>query len=369
MGEPPLLSWRQTFRGRCGRLVSGKAVRANIINELPQMRANDKKAYIRLGVKSVAILPLEVGRWVLGAMSFATVKTERIWSDELVSRLKLVSQIFANALKRKRIVEALRNSEERFRVMSDTAPVMLWVSGPDKKCTHFNKRWLDFTGRSLNDELGDGWAYSVHPEDCNTAWRHTKVLSMPAGASEWSTAFAVLTGSIAGLSILVHPTFARTIPLPDSLGPASTSTIAKRLNKLFADLPAGSSMPRRTSGVVSRENSMMTSTRVSPSLRLRLNGSPQRFLPPSMGQGNPFASSRSVWSRFHNTCRLFHISSTHHNSNSSVLIWQSVIAARNTRGNRVKVVYKQNGLPTDIPADISLCVFRLLQGFTQLCYA
>jgi PAS domain S-box-containing protein len=59
----------------------------------------------------------------------------------------------------------VRESEERFRLVANTAPVMIWMAGTDRLCSYVNRPWLEFTGRPLGAELGNGWAEGVHNED------------------------------------------------------------------------------------------------------------------------------------------------------------------------------------------------------------
>jgi PAS domain S-box-containing protein len=75
------------------------------------------------------------------------------------------STIARDITDRKRAEQVLRESEERFRLVADTAPVLIWMSGTDKLCNFFNQGWLNFTGRSLKDELGEGWVADVYPDD------------------------------------------------------------------------------------------------------------------------------------------------------------------------------------------------------------
>ena len=59
----------------------------------------------------------------------------------------------------------IERSEDRFRSLAENAPILIWICDESGKCTYFNKKWLAHTGRSLQQELGDGWAEGVHPED------------------------------------------------------------------------------------------------------------------------------------------------------------------------------------------------------------
>lgn len=87
----------------------------------------------------------------------------QLLEDEFGEPLRVVGANI-DITERKRAEEAIKENEARFRLVADTAPVMIWMSGPDKKTTYFNKLWLDFTGFS-EIELHHRLTEIVHPED------------------------------------------------------------------------------------------------------------------------------------------------------------------------------------------------------------
>jgi PAS domain S-box-containing protein len=62
-------------------------------------------------------------------------------------------------------VPAYLDSNEWLNTLSNTLPLLIWGSAADGGCNYFNHRWLEFTGRTLEQSLGDGWAQDIHPDD------------------------------------------------------------------------------------------------------------------------------------------------------------------------------------------------------------
>ena len=75
--------------------------------------------------------------------------------------------MFKEIEERKRAELLLRENEQHFRTLANGGSTLIWTADPDKSCNYFNEPWLRFTGRALEQEVGNGWVEGVHPEDIN----------------------------------------------------------------------------------------------------------------------------------------------------------------------------------------------------------
>jgi formate hydrogenlyase transcriptional activator len=160
---PSYVSAKEHFPWSLDRIRNGEPAVFSSVEEVPD--AVERETLRQYGTKARIAFPLSIDGRVLGVIAFASTREARPWPQETISHLNLVAQVFGSALARKRAEAALRASEERFRTLADNAPVMIWVSGPDKLFTWFNRRWLEFVGQTMEHELANGWADSVHPND------------------------------------------------------------------------------------------------------------------------------------------------------------------------------------------------------------
>ena len=109
------------------RALAGEVIAVSSLDDLPEEAARDREVLSYYGIKTDLTIPLSVGGGpVFGSVSFNDTRRERRWSEELIRRLQLVAQIFANALARKATERALRESEARLSLAADAAAVGLW---------------------------------------------------------------------------------------------------------------------------------------------------------------------------------------------------------------------------------------------------
>jgi PAS domain S-box-containing protein len=168
----PIQSRTVAFGGALGFVIAAVGVEYSNYSEGFVRRIlanNDAGRMLRRLLPTAVLLPylivLAVGS-VQKHFGWGTSLTLTVITGSVVFTLVSTIIIYTGAVEREEL--ARRESEQRFRFVSDSAPVMIWQSATDKLCNYFNKTWLEFTGRTLQQELRDGWAEGVHPEDLET---------------------------------------------------------------------------------------------------------------------------------------------------------------------------------------------------------
>jgi PAS domain S-box-containing protein len=148
-------------------LLAGRMVVIPSVDEMPAEAAVDRENARRLGIKSDLSFPLSLGgEPPIGALAFNDLESERDWPDALVKRLRLVAQVFTNALARRRHELSLRESEERLNLAADAAGAGLWTLDDGTGTFWATEKARNIFGYTPDEVISMGrFETSVHPDD------------------------------------------------------------------------------------------------------------------------------------------------------------------------------------------------------------
>ena len=156
----------------CTAVVANRSTIAyNHVGKLATMQTHP--VYQNLKLESYVGTPIWVRGKIYGTLNFSDTEVregkfqpqERELIEMMAQSIGHFIEAWETDTERQQAEAALRESEARFRTVADSAPVLLWMAGTDKLCNFFNRSWLRFTGRTLAQELGNGWTKGIHPED------------------------------------------------------------------------------------------------------------------------------------------------------------------------------------------------------------
>ncbi len=166
-----------------GQVLEGQSVAVSRLDDLPDCATRDRESARSAGIRSSVILPLQAGVTPpLGAVAFSTLRDERDWAEALVARLRLIAQVFTNALARMRHDRALRGSEALSRATFEQAAVGIAHVGADGRWLRVNDKLCAIVGYSREELLKSTFQDITHPDDLETDLDHLQ--QMLAGSIE-----------------------------------------------------------------------------------------------------------------------------------------------------------------------------------------
>ena len=141
-----------------------RAGRPEVVRDTADLPAAAADRLAALHIGAFVNLPfVRRGQWLF-TLSLAASAPHNWRADELDLLRELTARIWTG-LERARVEAALRHSEEQFRTVANLVPDLLWRTEPNNNTTWYNQRWLDYTGQTLAEAAGDGWAETIHPDD------------------------------------------------------------------------------------------------------------------------------------------------------------------------------------------------------------
>ena len=135
------------------------------VEDLPPEADKDKERLQAQQIKSIVVVPMVYKKMLIGIVGFDSVREKKAWTDDDIALLRIVGEIFSNAIERKWIEEALRESEERFRAMFEQAAVGISITSLDGTTLRPNDKMCQITGYSREELVGSNYKYFIYPED------------------------------------------------------------------------------------------------------------------------------------------------------------------------------------------------------------
>jgi signal transduction histidine kinase len=159
---PAVLSWY------LGQVRAGKVMRVQSIEDYPPEAVEQIAYHRRVGIRSSLGLPLRVGGRIVAVITFVSFRSTRKWPDDLIGRLKVIGEVMAQALMRKRAEDALRESEQRFRDFTESASDWYWETGPDHRFITESEQLGTIPTRRIGTLA---WDYARDIEEEPEKWR------------------------------------------------------------------------------------------------------------------------------------------------------------------------------------------------------
>gem|GEM_PF-3446250 len=135
------------------------------VADLPSEARTEKEILQDHGIQSFVAVPMVYGKSLLGFLALSTVRTERVWPEESIVLLRMIGEIFVNAMARKRVEGALKDSEERHRQIVETANEGIWIVDAANRITFANKKMAEMLGCTVKELMGRS-VFEFTNEEC-----------------------------------------------------------------------------------------------------------------------------------------------------------------------------------------------------------
>lgn len=206
LSVPKRLDAGQLFPWALSNVLARKVLAISKLSDLPPEAARDKQSFSSYGTKSTLVIPLLIDGSVFGAVSFAYLEQERKWQESIVNRLRLVAQIFSNALARKRSEQLLKESWERMNLAADSANAAMWTLDVNSNHIWTTEKARKLLGVSLQNELTlERFLSVVHHEDREGIY--VKMKQAVSAGEDFSAEYRIIqpNGSVRWMVVRGHP--------------------------------------------------------------------------------------------------------------------------------------------------------------------